>query len=127
MRPARAALLDTALVLVFVLVGRRNHDEGSALLGVARTAWPFLVGLAVGWRAATVWHRPLRLAPEGVTVWLSTVVVGMLLRVASGQGVAFSFVIVALVVLGVFLLGWRALAPVLTRQRSRTRAGTDRP
>ena len=29
---------------------------------------------------------------------------GMLLRAASGQGVAFSFVVVATVVLGVFLL-----------------------
>lgn len=114
MRQARAALLDPALVLVFVLIGRRNHEESSALLGILQTAWPFLVGLAVGW-AVVARRRPLRIVPEGLLVWLSTVVIGMLLRFVSGQGVAVSFIVVTLVVLGVFLLGWRALVPVLTR------------
>lgn len=117
MRKAPAALLDTVLVLVFVLIGRRNHEESSALLGIAQTAWPFLVGLAVGW-AVVARRQPLLVVPEGLLVWLSTVVVGMLLRFVSGQGIAFSFVVVTLVVLGVFLLGWRALVPVLSRQRS---------
>jgi hypothetical protein len=43
----------------------------------------------------------------------------MLLRVASNQGVQLSFVIVASVVLGVFLLGWRAIALLVKRSRSR--------
>lgn len=43
-------------------------------------------------------------------VWISTVVIGMLLRKASAQGVAVSFVIVASTVTAVFLLGWRGLA-----------------
>ena len=112
----RALLADTGLVLVFVLVGRRSHDEGSALLGIVRTAWPFLVGLAVGWWA--VRGRPVRLAPEGIIVWASTVAVGMLLRAVSSQGTAFSFIVVATLVLGAFLLGWRALLPRLTRRRA---------
>jgi len=49
-----------------------------------------------------------------LTVWLATVIVGMLLRKASSQGVAVSFVIVATVVTAVLLLGWR-LAWKLTR------------
>jgi hypothetical protein len=34
----------------------------------------------------------------------------MVLRVVSGQGTAFAFVLVALAFLGLFLLGWRLLA-----------------
>jgi hypothetical protein len=34
----------------------------------------------------------------------------MVLRVVSGQGTAIAFIVVALVFLGLFLLGWRVLA-----------------
>ena len=42
--------------------------------------------------------------------WLGAVVLGMLLRVVSGQGTAAAFIGVALAFLGLFLLGWRLLA-----------------
>jgi hypothetical protein len=45
-----------------------------------------------------------------VGAWLGTVALGMLLRVVSGQGTAPAFIGVALVFLGLFLLGWRLLA-----------------
>ena len=57
-RPGTAAVLDAACVLLFVLVGRRSHEEASALAGVARTAWPFLGGLAAGWLVARAWRAP---------------------------------------------------------------------
>ena len=114
-----AVVLDVALITVFVLIGRRSHDEDSALLGFLTTLWPFLAGAAVGWIASLAWRAPLRLAPTGVVVWAAAVVVGMLLRIASGQGVQWSFVIVTTVVLGVFLAGWRALALLVRRLRSR--------
>ena len=106
----RAAVLDMASVLVFVVIGRANHGDGEAVAGVASTAWPFLAGLAVGWLAARAWRRPAGLWPSGVTAWLGTVAVGMVLRVLAGQGTALSFIVVALVFLGLFLLGWRWLA-----------------
>jgi hypothetical protein len=115
----RALAFDVALVVVFVLIGRRSHEESGALLGLARTAWPFLAGLAAGWLVARAWRRPLQLWPGGVVVWLVTVALGMVLRVVSGQGTAFSFVVVTLVVLAVFLLGWRALLRVLSRRAAR--------
>ena len=40
-------------------------------------------------------------------VWLSTVAVGMILRVVAGQGTAAAFIAVALAFVGLFLLGWR--------------------
>ncbi|MFB2555742.1 DUF3054 domain-containing protein [Herbiconiux liangxiaofengii] len=117
-----AAAADTALVLLFVAIGRRSHDEDSALLGFATTAWPFLTGALVGWLASRAWRRPLRVWPTGVVVWIASVVLGMLLRAASGQGVQLSFVIVTTLVLAAFLLGWRAIAALVVRRRARARA-----
>ncbi len=48
--------------------------------------------------------------PSGAAAWLGTVAVGMVLRVLAGQGTAFSFIVVALIFLGLFLLGWRLAA-----------------
>jgi len=116
-RPAVALLLDVALVLVFAAVGRASHDESSPVLGVLSTAWPFLVGTALGWLVVRVVRRswPLDVAP-GVTVWFATLLVGMLLRHAVGSGTAVSFVVVASVVLALFLLGWRALGAYAVRR-----------
>jgi hypothetical protein len=44
----------------------------------------------------------------------------MILRVLSGQGTQFSFIVVATLVLGAFLLGWRALAPLVARIRTKS-------
>jgi FtsH-binding integral membrane protein len=97
-------------VLIFVLIGRASHHAGGGLAGVANTAWPFLAGLAAGEIATRGWRRPAALVPTGVGVWLSTVAVGMVLRVVAGQGTAAAFIAVALAFLGLFLLGWRLLA-----------------
>jgi len=97
-----------ACVLVFCAVGRRSHDEGLNIAGIATTAWPFLSGTGVGWLAARAWRRPTAVAPTGLVVWVCTVAVGMLLRKATSAGVAASFVLVASTVTALLLLGWRA-------------------
>jgi len=118
MRSVRlAVVLDCCCVLVFVVIGRASHTKGESLAGIASTAWPFLAGLAGGWLAARGWRRPDLLWPAGVGAWLGAVALGMVLRVVSGQGTAFAFVVVALVFLGLFLLGWRTLAWVAARRR----------
>jgi hypothetical protein len=43
-------------------------------------------------------------------VWLVTVALGQALRVLAGQGTALAFIIVSLLFLGLFLLGWRIAA-----------------
>lgn len=105
-------------MLVFCALGRRSHDEGLNLTGIATTAWPFLSGTAVGWLAARGWRRPTAVAPTGVVVWLSTVVVGMVLRKATSAGVAASFVVVATAVTALLLLGWRVAVGLTLRRRS---------
>lgn len=123
-------LIDTALVLVFSAVGRSSHGE-AVLGGLPTTAWPFLLGLLIGWLAALVVSRtggrgpfePWRIAPEGLLIWAGTLAVGMLARVLAGQGTAWSFIVVAGVVLGLFLLGGRALGAFVARHRSRPTPG----
>jgi len=119
--PWWAFVADLALVLAFVLIGRRSHDEGSALTGLLTTLWPFAAGLVVGWALVLVRGRSLPALGSGLVVWPATVVVGMLLRVISGQGTAVSFVVVTVAVLGVFLVGWRALASARRRRNGSRR------
>lgn len=106
-----AAVADVVAVVVFVAIGRRSHDEGgNAVAETLEVAAPFLIALAVGWLAARAWRRPRAIA-TGLVVWVVTVVVGMLLRRSVfDRGTAASFVVVATIVTGVFLLGWRAAA-----------------
>lgn len=79
------------------------------------TAWPFLVGGAIGWFVLRAWRAPWAIWPSGVGIWIGAVLVGMLLRGVSGQTVVLPFVLVALISLGVFLLGYRAIAALFVR------------
>lgn len=108
---------DVVLVVVFAGTGRVSHGED--LTGVFTTAWPFLVGALIGWAVSRGSRSPAALWPTGVLVWLSAEIVGMLLRAVTGQGTALSFVIVSLVVLGIFLLGYRLVARAVDHARER--------
>ena len=113
-----ALTADAVLVLVFVLIGRASHDE-DPVLGALTTYWPFLVALGAGWIASLGWRAPLSIVRTGLPVWAITVALGMVLRVVADQGVQLSFVIVTSIVLAVFLLGWRAIAALVLRRRTR--------
>ncbi|WP_091230583.1 DUF3054 domain-containing protein [Microbacterium sp. 3J1] len=122
MRYLPALVLDAVLVLVFAVIGRASHDEDP--LGFLLTAWPFLVALLVGHLvAALLPARPRRpWSPAwGAVVWLVTVVGGLLLRVASGATAQVPFIVVATLVLGLFLIGWRLAAAVVRRRGARER------
>jgi hypothetical protein len=120
-----AAVIDVVLIVVFALIGRSSHGEANAPLALWTTAYPFLAGWAIAYVTSGAWARPLRSWPTGIVAWVLTVFVGMAIRVATGQGVVdgnplpISFVIVATIVLGVFLLGWRAVARGVIRLRAR--------
>lgn len=115
---ALAALgLDALVVVIFAAIGRASHHEGNPVVDALQTAWPFLAGVAVGWLIArAIFGRlPLRVS-TGWPVWLSAVAIGMLLRRLTGQGTAFSFIVVATVFLGLCLLGWRLAAGLRQRK-----------
>jgi Protein of unknown function (DUF3054) len=106
-RAALAALADIVAILVFVAIGRRNHDEGTTVDGIATVAAPFLIALGVGWIVARAWTRPMQVEVAFI-IWPVTVALGMVLRnLAFDRGTALPFIIVATVVTGVFLVGWR--------------------
>jgi Protein of unknown function (DUF3054) len=120
MRATLAVAADAFFVLLFVVIGRANHHAGESLAGVASTAWPFLAGLAIGELATRAWRSPFALIPTGIGVWLATVAGGQLLRIISGQGTEFAFVVVSAAFVGLFLLGWRMAAMRIPAVRART-------
>lgn len=118
-----SAVADVLTVLVFVAIGRRNHDEGVNANGVLEVAAPFLIALALVWLAlALAPRRRFPLDPEwGASVWVGTVTLGMVLRhVVFDDGTATAFVIVATVFLGSVLNGWRAIARSMAMRRAAT-------
>lgn len=106
-------LLDVLAILVFAAFGRRSHEGDDGVLAVLDIAWPFLVGAAVGHLLLTIVPALRRWSPvtvaAGAVVWPVTVVLGMVLRRVTGDGTAWSFVLVATGVLGVAMVGWRAI------------------
>jgi len=115
---ATAFGLDVSSVLLFVAVGRRNHNEGNTIAGVVDVALPFLIALIVAWTTSQAWRKPSVL-PTGIIVWLITVVLGLLLRnLVFDRGIALPFVIVATLTLGFLLVGWRAIFRLIRFRRS---------
>ena len=105
-----SAVADAASIVIFVAIGRKNHDEGEAASGIFRVAAPFLLALLAGWVIARAWKEPLN-QKSGVLISLTTIVLGMVLRkIVFDDGTATAFIIVATVFLGTLLNGWRLLA-----------------
>ena len=110
--------LDAALVVVFSTFGRGAHSEGLGVAQVWGTAWPFLIGLAVGWLVLLATRRAPAAVGSGVLLWLATLVVGMVIRgLGDGRVPHWSFMVVAGVVTAVLLIGWRAIRAAVVRRR----------
>lgn len=123
-RPAGRWLLplaaDLVCVLALALGGKSSHEASDPAWVVLVIAWPFAVAVALAHLALAVRGRdPRRLWPEGVGVLAATYVVGMLLRAASGRGLAPGFLVVAGLFLILTMLGWRVAVAVLARRRAR--------
>jgi hypothetical protein len=110
-------VVDALIVLLFVGIGRSSHHHGLRFAGFLSTTWPFAVGLGLGWLYLTLRRRDGASARSGVSVWLCTVVLGMVLRVLFGQGTALAFIFVALGFLGALMLGLRMVASRYLRWR----------
>jgi hypothetical protein len=105
---AWSAVADVVSILVFVALGRKNHDEGGNIAsGTLKVAAPFLIALALGWLMARAWKSPTS-PTTGVQIWVVTVGAGMLLRhFVFDRGTALPFIIVASGFTLLFLVGWR--------------------
>ncbi|SFN38918.1 DUF3054 domain-containing protein [Mycetocola miduiensis] len=119
--------IDLAATLLFVLVGRGNHNATSSILGLLTTWWPFVVALGFGWLVTRAWKRPFGILWPGVGIWIVTVAGGMLLRTASGQGTAVPFVLIATISVAVLLLGWRAIFTLVAGRSGKRAASREVP
>jgi hypothetical protein len=101
---------DLVCVLLFALGGHSAHEASSSQVVTLRIAWPYLLACLVGWGVVR-WRSwaPARVWPAGVTIWLTTYVLGMVLRAISGRGLAPGFLVVSLIFLALTMLGWRAV------------------
>ncbi|NOJ59639.1 DUF3054 domain-containing protein [Arthrobacter sp. 260] len=120
-RAAGWLLADLALVVAFAATGRSTHESGLAILGILSTAGPFLAACLLTWVVLRAWRSPAAPWPTGVLVWLGTAVGGLALRALFGGGMAVSFLVVAVVVLGVVLLLPRTVATLVLRRRATSR------
>lgn len=112
------AIVDVVAVVVFVAIGRRNHDEGTALSGVLGVAAPFLIALGISWIGLRTWNEPFT-RRSWVATWIITVFVGLLLRrLVFDRGIATAFIIVATITLGVLLGLGRKLSHRLSAKTS---------
>ena len=118
-----AAGIDTFAVVLFVAIGRREHERDSAIAGLISTAAPFLIALLVAWLVLRAWRRPIAWQ-TGLAIWAIVVAGGMLLRnLVFGDGTAVSFVIVATLFLGLFIVGWRLVFALVERRRAPAASG----
>ena len=113
------AIGDAAAIVLFVIVGLTNHDEGVTLSGIARTALPILAAwFAVSYFTKT-YVRP------GLRTLLATLVIAVPIGVAiraialhrAADDSQVTFGIVAMIATLVFLLAWRGLAALAVRRR----------
>ena len=105
--------LDIFSVLLFVAVGRRNHNDSTGVSGVFEVALPFLIALISGWLVTRAWRSPQALS-TGVVIWLVTTVLGLALRnFLFDRGTATPFIIVATLVLGALIFGRRLIFRVI--------------
>ncbi len=109
---------DVVAVLVFAAIGRASHAEGFTIVGLFETAWPFLIGLLIGWAIVNaVQWRGEDLWPAGVVIWAAVLGGGLALRGFTGGGLAMPFPIIAGVSLAVVLLIPRLISTLVSRRR----------
>jgi len=125
--PGRRALLarllplvaDLACVLALAAGGKSSHEAGDSDWVVLVIAWPFAMAAAFAHVGLIARGRDTRAVwPAGGTVLAVTYVLGMVLRVLAGRGIAVGFLVVAAVFLAVTMLGWRAIVTWAVARRT---------
>lgn len=123
MNRSTALLADVVAIALFALFARiahRTDDMPLNAMGWLSTWWPFLIGVLASWAIITV--RRLdghRVFPAGIMTWVVTVVVGLgIWALRNGDVPHWSFILVASIMSGLLLLGWRGIVRGV-RRRSR--------
>jgi DUF3054 family protein len=119
MKARNAALFDLLGLMVFVAIGRREHDVHNGFVEYLATLWPFVAGWFAVAVATRLYGAPLDWR-RSVPTWFLAVPLAMWLRVAfTGHAFFVAFTIVSWCFLALVLLGWRAGVLVYRRAVSR--------
>ena len=110
-------MLDLVCVLVFAFAGKSSHEASTSNWVVLAIAWPYALSVVLAHAGLLLRDRSTRRPwPEGVAVLAVAYVLGMVLRVVSGRGIAGGFLVVALVFLTITLLGWRLILRLIANR-----------
>jgi hypothetical protein len=119
-RVVLSLLADVGIVVVFVLAGRRTHQQSTDLTATLGALWPFMAALGAGWLISRAHRAPTHLG-RGVIIWAVTLTLGMVLRAGvMGQGTATAFVLVAAGFTAAGIIGWRVIISLATRATVKT-------
>jgi len=124
---------DLLAILLFVLVGQRDHntvDAARPFLGLLRTAFPFLLAwVVVAWVVKAV---PLRangmrlpcLLARTVNAWFIAAPLALMLRAfLLGRDIPPAFMLVTLTLGSLFVLAWRLAFGWLWHKRAHPQTG----
>lgn len=122
--PSRVLIADAVAILAFAIFARLAHNTPDApftVLTVLGTFWPFLLGGIAGHAICLGLKKPaFPVVPGGIIVWLSTAVAGLgIWALRHGEMPHWSFIIVATVMSGLLLLGWRIAVRLLPGMRAK--------
>ncbi|MGP6175222.1 DUF3054 domain-containing protein [Corynebacterium sp. A21] len=123
-KPATSFGLDILAIALFALFARMAHQSEDMPLnfgGWLSTLWPFLIGVVLSWVLilALKWEGR-RLIPAGVSAWIITVVVGLVIwTIRNGDIPHWSFIMVATLMSGILMFAWRGLAKLGTKKQPR--------
>lgn len=110
--------VDALAILLFAIFARMAHkSEPFTVVNVLNTWWPFLIGVVVAWAYFTLRRLSGVTLSSGVIVWACAVFAGLGMWAAEhGRTPHISFIIVATVMSGLLLLGWRGIARLAARR-----------
>lgn len=120
-----AIVIDLIAIVVFAILARAAHQTDEMqfnALGVAETAWPFLVGVLVAWLLLRIFAREADgfSMKAGATVWIITVLTGLgTWAIRHSDFPHWSFIIVASTVSAILLFGWRGIARLVRKPKAR--------
>ncbi len=110
---------DWICVLVFVALGKENHDESGGIVWYLTVWWPLAVGFVVGGLVTRVYTLDDDWTARVLGTVLIAVLVGGPLRAITGRPIFSTFSLVAIVVLSIFTLAWRSGVRLIGRWKAR--------
>lgn len=114
-----APLIDAAIIVAFVVLGRRRHgiDEGAQWF--LTVLWPLFVGWFGVALLARLYTRDSGIWGALAITWLAGLAVMSILRgTFTDRPYVGIFTVIAVVFIGALAFGWRAVASVARRRRS---------